>query len=335
MKRDLDGVYQALVSAFQGAELPTAGLLTAEGHVSGTDDVSRAQLPFLALQTGNIDTSEWGSEDWTDEIRWTIPAQLVVESAVEDKGAAIRAAVVDLMQHARRVRGLPVDVDGRVIPDDGSMAYANLIRNGDVEVIADRKGPHISGIRIDGPFDSGRFIANLTIKLSFLMTLDPRELQRAKVAVLGVRPVDLMRTNLDTTLPPDMQMRPRFEDSERKAVGRFTEPYPYVIQDGRRFVDERFSGHADGTTFDQIPVSAQIDPASVTLAALATTQASVLVMMRDGTMTRVSDAASWGTSNAAVATVSSAGLITAVATGTATITGTFAGLSGTCAVTVS
>jgi trimeric autotransporter adhesin len=49
----------------------------------------------------------------------------------------------------------------------------------------------------------------------------------------------------------------------------------------------------------------------------------------------VSSAASWTSSNTAVATVSSSGLVTGVSTGTATITATSGGKSGTTVVTVS
>ncbi len=334
MIRDLDGVYRTLVAAFHGAEL-TDNVLTAEGHVTNVDAVGRGQLPYLAFQTGTVDLSEWGRDDWTDEVKWTIPAQLVVESDVADGGALMRVLLADLLQRTRSVRGLPVDEDGNVVPDDGSMEHVKRMQGGEIEMVADRRGPHLASIRVDGPFDSGRYVATLSFKLAFLMTLDPRDLQRAQVAVLGVRPVDLARSNIDTSLPPELQMVPRFEDSERKAVGRFTEPYPYVIKDGRPVIGYGFKAQVDGTPHSQIPVAAQCDPMSVTLAALATKHASLLITMQDRSMHRVSDVASWSTSDAGVATVSAAGVITAVAAGTATITGTYSGLSGACAVTVS
>jgi hypothetical protein len=56
--------------------------------------------------------------------------------------------------------------------------------------------------------------------------------------------------------------------------------------------------------------------------------------MSDGTTTDVTASVAWTTSNGAVASVSGAGLVTAIGNGSATITGTYEGRTGTFAVTV-
>lgn len=64
-------------------------------------------------------------------------------------------------------------------------------------------------------------------------------------------------------------------------------------------------------------------------------QLAATATLSDGTAQNVTSAATWQSSNAAVATISGTGLLTAVAAGTTTITATMQGRSGTLVVTVS
>ncbi len=334
MTRDLETLYQGLIGALNGLELTGGGVLMTEGHVTATDAISQAQLPYLAVATGSIDTSEWGPEDWTDEIRWTIPAQLVVQSAVADGGSLMRSVLVDLMQHARRIRGLPHDLDGELSVDDGSSRYFDRIRAGEIEFWADRKGPHITGIRVDGPFDSGRYIAQLTIKLAFLMNLDPRELVRAQVAVLGVKTFDVARSEIDVSLPVAVQM-PRFSDTERTAWGRFSSPPDLISDNGVPAYPSQ--GEDKGVVAQKTSERVReilVNPRTLSIAAPATSQLAALVYFQDGVSSYITNAADWVSSDAAKATVSSQGLVTGVAAGSATITATYAGVTATCVVTV-
>lgn len=77
-------------------------------------------------------------------------------------------------------------------------------------------------------------------------------------------------------------------------------------------------------------VSVSPSPVSLTVGATEGLQATV----RDGSGTVAGGTVAWTTSNAAVATVSSTGLVTAVGAGSATITATAGSVSGTAAVTV-
>lgn len=78
-------------------------------------------------------------------------------------------------------------------------------------------------------------------------------------------------------------------------------------------------------------------PATVTLAAAATQQITTNATYADGTVVNVSTdyRVTYATSDATKATVSASGLITAVATGSATITVTFNGRTDTVVVTIS
>ena len=67
---------------------------------------------------------------------------------------------------------------------------------------------------------------------------------------------------------------------------------------------------------------------------MATQQLTATLVLADGSTRDVTDTATWTSSDESVATVDSSGLVTAVAEGTATITATTQGLSGTSEITV-
>src|SRR6266581_986909 len=87
-------------------------------------------------------------------------------------------------------------------------------------------------------------------------------------------------------------------------------------------------------TISNVPVaSVTVSPAAANLTAGATTQLTATPKDANGTALS-GRAVTWATSNAAVATVSASGLVTAVAPSSATITATSEGQSGTSALTV-
>lgn len=79
------------------------------------------------------------------------------------------------------------------------------------------------------------------------------------------------------------------------------------------------------------PTSISVTPPTATLAPAATQQLAVV----DSNSANVVNLASYVSSDPTKATVSSSGLITAVATGSTTVTATYLGLTDTCVVTVS
>ncbi len=81
--------------------------------------------------------------------------------------------------------------------------------------------------------------------------------------------------------------------------------------------------------------SLSITPATVSSNPEDTDQLTATATLLDGTTTKVvTGDTEWSSSNEAVATVDAAGLVTSVAEGSATITGTYRGESDTVAVTV-
>lgn len=87
---------------------------------------------------------------------------------------------------------------------------------------------------------------------------------------------------------------------------------------------------------DTIIDSLSVTPPTTTKAAAGTQQLVATATLADEETTLVvTSTTTWTTSDATKATVSATGLVTAVATGSATITGTYRGQTDTCVVTVS
>jgi uncharacterized protein YjdB len=118
-------------------------------------------------------------------------------------------------------------------------------------------------------------------------------------------------------------------------VGRFSQPATRIIDNGVPAWPPYDTG--DGVTEARLSELVQrifVNPPTLSVAALATSQLSALVYFQDGASQHITAGASWATSDAAKATVSSAGLVTGVAAGSATITASYAGVTATCVVTV-
>ncbi len=81
--------------------------------------------------------------------------------------------------------------------------------------------------------------------------------------------------------------------------------------------------------------SVYITPAAATISANNTQQLTATATYSDGSQgTLTGDTVGWSSSNTSVATVSNGGLVTGVSTGSATITATAQGVSGTASITV-
>ncbi len=80
--------------------------------------------------------------------------------------------------------------------------------------------------------------------------------------------------------------------------------------------------------------SVAVAPSSATINAGSTQLLTATATYSDGTITDVSSSASWDSSNTAVATINSGGVVTGVSAGAATVTASLSGVSGTAALTV-
>jgi uncharacterized protein YjdB len=77
-----------------------------------------------------------------------------------------------------------------------------------------------------------------------------------------------------------------------------------------------------------------VTPATATIAIGATQQFTATAKYNDGTTANVTTSATWSSSNSAIAKIAPSGVASALATGSATITATLSGVSGTATVTV-
>ncbi len=80
--------------------------------------------------------------------------------------------------------------------------------------------------------------------------------------------------------------------------------------------------------------SIAINPSNTTLSSGSTQQFSATATYSDGTTGDVTSSVSWTSSNTAVASITSGGFVTAVSTGTTTITATSGSIAGTTQLTV-
>jgi uncharacterized protein YjdB len=107
------------------------------------------------------------------------------------------------------------------------------------------------------------------------------------------------------------------------------------ITTGAVYVTATSEGQADSALVTVVPVpvaSVRVSPATASVAAGSTVQLAATTLDAAGNLL-TGRAVTWSTSEAAIATVSSSGLVTAVAAGTATISATSEGRSGTATVT--
>lgn len=81
-------------------------------------------------------------------------------------------------------------------------------------------------------------------------------------------------------------------------------------------------------------VSLAIAPTSATIAVSGTIQLTATATYSDGSTANVSSSAAWSSNNSSVASVSTTGLVTGVAQGTATISAVFMGMTATSTITV-
>lgn len=98
---------------------------------------------------------------------------------------------------------------------------------------------------------------------------------------------------------------------------------------------EGFSDSITATVNEAVVTGITVSPASVTLDVDGTQQLSVQAQYSDSTPGSIpAGDVDWSSDNPGVATVNTAGLVTAVAGGSAGITGSYEGLTGTSAITV-
>ena len=105
-------------------------------------------------------------------------------------------------------------------------------------------------------------------------------------------------------------------------------------QDVPPITDVIFDNFAAGSVDHPVIASVAVSPTSSTTTVNSSVQFAATGIYTDGTMTTVTNAVTWSSSNSAVATINTSGLATGVGTGTATITATSGTANGVASLAV-
>lgn len=129
-----------------------------------------------------------------------------------------------------------------------------------------------------------------------------------------------------TDLKEDLEHISGISDDVKVALLQIAEKVAYIDTHGQTYYNDLYDALYPPTPATGISLS----PSTLTFGALNTTQQITATLTPSGATSVIS----WESSDTSVATVSSSGVVTSVAEGTATITATANGHSATCSVTV-
>lgn len=297
------------------AKLRSGKFLRCEANNDATSAPDQ-MLPYLALQSGSVTMDEWDSAT-TRLYRWDIPGQLKVGGAAGESGAAMRSAFDDLAKACDDIRGLPIDEEGNVVRN--SPEARDLERKGKLSYLANRGGPFLRSAQVIAEAD-GWALAKVLFHIDFIGETETTEKPRVQFVKLGIHPDP-------DDVPPSAD-----RESEVTLYSALVQPETEIAGIELAYPNAR---RLDGGDPAKTVVALRVEPHTLALEDTETFQLIVIATMADGATFDVTGGASFGTSDADVATVDSAGLVTAVDPGSATLTATFSGYAGTCSVTVS
>lgn len=313
-------IFSALVGAFNGLKLSSGELLQ-------SSTFKGEKTPRLMWKIGG-----WKSETWQPfkyRVTWTIPCELMVQGEAGSPYTALDV-LGDLYDHADMIYGLPVN-------DKGVVVAVGEPHNGELFSIADRfVGPYITAATPKpGEGDSTYTAVDLLFGMEFVVDATPEAKARAMYFTVGANPDNASRTGIlrDPTQPFS---NPITDNADTRSQGAFSQPDTTLRYNGQIIhtnyppMQQDVPGVTGGDPSKSL-VSVEIAPAAATVT--TTLQLTAIGNMRDRGVEQLTGAATWVSSDPTKATVSSSGLVTKVASGTCTITSTFNGLSGTCAVT--
>ncbi len=337
LNTELRPLFDVMVDAFNGVKI-RAGTLQ-----SGTS--KNIAPPRLVWGVGS-----WVSEPWeTNKKRfiWDLPCDLsaTVEASAE---SAILDVIYDIEQFAGLVNGMPVaqrrDGSYYAVPFGHDLWNSAAKRKKILYPWERFDGPHITRV-VAAPNQSegGIAVAGLTWRVEFVLNTEIASERVVRVMTLGMQSRNVVPTpeqvDTRTNIPFAQRVPIMASAADTESQGGYVEPQLTVNIGGKDVtlpVDPDVTLPLDpGPDPSTLLRYVQPTPASKTLAAMATQQLEGIAVYADGGTQNVSTTATWETSNGAVATVSSSGLVTAVASGTATIAATWMGVSGTAAITVS
>lgn len=321
-------IHDALVAGFDGYQLsvvdPKTGkpkFLRASNTV--TASISGGVFPFLAIRTGSFSLQPW--KDFMYSISWDIPARLTVQGPGEDGEASVRAMLLDIMLRTNELSGLPIDSDGKTVPFGDETL--RLFDRDELEFLCDRGAPYIKSVVVQG-IDDGLSHADIVFHIETTVNLDPRTLKLMKVGVIGLNPVSEDSLYGDTTAEDGRGVKLLLNTSAETAYGGRATKAPQLPPGFYSSSTLPSSSRESDPQPKEVVTSVNVTPYSASLSAGSPTQSlQAIAFFADSHSAYVTSQASWLSSDVTKATVSSAGVVTRVAAGTATITCTFNGVT--------
>lgn len=341
IERTLDSVYTALVAGLNGAKLSGGETLTCTGEPADGQYDSAGILPHLEFSTGAHTAEQWDTD--TSKIIWDIKAKLKVSGEAGKTNRPIQTVISDLYHAVALIRGLPVHSETGELLHYGDKLI-KLVQQKKTVDLADRGGPFVKSATAKEPGPEDPYpTADMVFHLEFLMN-QPVEVASKKVTFvsLGVNVLDPLRQALNWNPATQEYSLPRPSAADTVGWTMFQKPDTTLTHNGELLYANNPPVPPDvhsieGGDPSQTVVKLEIIPNYKTLAALATQQLLVIATYRDGGTANVTGAISWTSGTSAAATISGTGLVTAVSTGTSSITAAMNGIAAnnSCLITVS
>lgn len=326
----LDQIHDTLVSGFTGYKLSNGKYLTATNTNNTTP--SGGTYPFLAFRTGRFQLTPW--KDYQYSLSWDIPATLTVQGPGEDGEIQARKVVSDLILRTMQLIGLPIDDQGNIVPlSDKTL---KMYDDGKLTFLCERGAPFLKSGTFQA-IDDGLCTVDIVFHIEATMSFDQRELNYMKVGVLGINAVPPNGLFQDTQTDDGRGVHVVFGTSDESAFGGYSTPDPALSPGFTNSNQERPATPSPPGVQSLIVAAVNVTPYSLALSAgTPTGQLGAIATTQNYTATTVTAQATWQSSNAAVATVNAAGLVTRVAAGSCIVSCTYQGVaSNSVAVTCS
>jgi hypothetical protein len=279
-------------------------------------------------------------EPFKTKVVWDLPAEVVVPCSPGDPFPVLDALAA-LTNRGDLVDGLPVDAKtGKPILADRDDIEA-LTRQERIVTFGERLvGPALRSMRTQPTeADTGFAKIDTVWRIELVVDVTPKPRGIARQFTIGTNIGDPAGAWLKQPLGDDVEIvLPVAADT--KSQGVFAKPDTTLTGGGTVYQGGypplvRPLPLAAGPDEDEKLKEIDVQPRTATIAALATQQLSAIGTYTNYATALLTGRVTWASSNDLVATVSASGLVTGVASGSATITATYQGVSGSAVITVS
>ena len=333
---DLRAFFNTLVDAYHGIALTGGGTVNSSHK-------STASTPRLLWKPRGISYEAWQSTSY--RIVADIPVELSMVVGA-DSDEEVLDAISDVSAWTDKICGMPIAADPkaesgwRVVPF-GDKLWDTANGREKITYFGDRFfGPILNKATVRANHGKdGLGIVDLTFHAEFVVDTSVESKFAVRTMSLGIIPLSVAHNELlyRPDLPYELTLPDREAAGDTITQGGYSEPDIDIN------LDKTPASIAFPPVPDIIPLEPGADPstllqvvqpvpAAVTVS--TTQQLQGIAIFADGGTQNVTAAATWLSSAPSVATVSSGGLVTAIGSGTATITVTYLGISGTSQITV-